>query len=101
MEHTHVATGLPGFVHHLPCTPVPGLGEIESVDGRGPLLVVAFGEDDQYVVPARSVAPSVHTTVKRITDCGGCAELLYGLLGNNNLHSLAHYFALTSEGSTQ
>lgn len=95
---THVVVGARGYAHHVPCTPVPGLQEYPAVDARGPLLAVSVG-DDLCIVPARRVVPSVRTTVRRITDCDECADLLIRSLERNSLRHLARYFALTSEGS--
>lgn len=95
---THVATGIPGFVHHVPCTPIPGLGEFDSVDGRGPLLAVTTDGLDTRVFPARCVAPSVHTIIEGITGCTECADLLTRSLERNSLHHLSAYFAMAAEG---
>lgn len=94
---THVATDVPGFAHHVPCTPIPGLGELTAVDHRGPLLPVTTDGDDLFVFPARSVAPSVRTVVKKASDCDECAELLVDLLRGNNLSALSTYFHMTGE----
>lgn len=98
-QPTHVLVGEPGYAHHVPVRPVPGFQDYPAVDGRGPLTVVTADGRDLHVVPAARVQPSVRTVARRITDCDGCADLLYGLLKENNLHTLARYFALTSEGS--
>lgn len=97
---THVLVGEPGYAHHVPVgvIPLPEFDDV-SVDSRGPLLVVTPDGLDLIVVPASRVQPSVRTVARRITDCDECADLLYGLLEENNLHTLARYFALTSEGS--
>lgn len=98
-QPTHVLVGEPGYAHHVPVRPIPGLQDYPAVDGRGPLAVVTADGHDLHVVPAARVQPSVRTVVRRITDCDECADLLAsGLEGNRMLH-LATYFRMTSEGS--
>ena len=49
-------SGVPGYAD-FQATVIPGLGQIQGVDGRGDLAVVSTEEGELLVVPSRCVTP--------------------------------------------